>query len=142
MDAPFEMNVNGQMLILQDGWNQAPHSTDSGPARPELMYQDTYCEDNGNIEDHYDDNTHQTLAECSALCDSQPNCAYFLFGIDQRTAMNRCTTQQRCENRRAYDNGGTTAIYSRARGTTGSPCTTPADMHNNAVLCDLYVLYQ
>ena len=43
VDAPFEMNVNGQMLILQDGWNQAPHSTNSGPTRPELLYPDTFC---------------------------------------------------------------------------------------------------
>lgn len=43
VDAPFEMNVNGQMLILQDAWNQAPHSTNSGPTRPELLYPDTYC---------------------------------------------------------------------------------------------------
>jgi hypothetical protein len=43
VDAPFEMNVNGQMLILQDHWNQVPHSTNSGPTRPELLYPDTYC---------------------------------------------------------------------------------------------------
>ena len=94
------------------------------------------AEDSGQIEDHFDDGTHQTLAECSALCDSNPSCAYFLFGLDQRTGMNRCTTQQRCEQRRSYGQGGNTAIYSRSRGTTGAPCTTPADM-NGAVLCDL-----
>ena len=32
VDAPFEMNVNDEMLIQQDAWNQAPRSTRSGSA--------------------------------------------------------------------------------------------------------------
>ena len=83
-----------------------------------MLYKDTYCADNGNIEDHYDDGTHQTVEECSALCNSQPNCQFFLFGLDDRTGLNRCTTQERCEDRRPYGFGGHTAIH--ARGQTQS----------------------
>ena len=83
-----------------------------------MLYKDTYCADNGNIEDHYDDGTHQTIEECSALCNSQPNCQFFLFGEDDRTGVNRCTTQERCEDRRPYGFGGHTAIH--ARGQTQS----------------------
>ena len=86
---------------------------------PELKWQDTYCDDNGNLEDHWDDGTLQTLEECSDMCLTYPNCQYFLFGIDSRTGLNRCTAQARCNSRRAYGFGGTTAIYARAVASGG-----------------------
>ena len=54
------------------------------------------------------------------MCLTYPNCQYFLFGIDSRTGLNRCTAQARCNSRRAYGFGGTTAIYARAVADLGT----------------------
>ena len=76
------------------------------------------------------------------MCDSYPECRFFLFGIDSRTGLNRCTAQARCEGRRACKCrngrlgpvaatlnrpflrtdgfGGTTAIYARAVADLGT----------------------
>ena len=69
-------------------FNRNMDGAGGGVEAPELKWQDTYCDDNGNLEDHWDDGTLQTLEECSDMCLTYPNCQYFLFGIDSRTGLN------------------------------------------------------
>ena len=66
------------------------------------------------LEDHWDDGMYQDVAECSALCDSFPNCNFFLHGLDSRTNLNRCRVQPKCERRRSYGFGGGVHLYARA----------------------------
>lgn len=72
----------------------------------QFAYNDSWCGDGAVLQDNYPDNTtaYQTQGSCEALCDSNPSCAFFVFGYDT-AGWNRCATFRNCDSRSVYDNG-------------------------------------